>query len=50
MNPTIFLVTEVEVVTEVAAVDCSCRNNERDRFDGLVVVVETKGSIELDIM
>ena len=52
MNPTISLVTKVEVATKAAATEwsCGCRNNERDRSDGPLVVVETRGLVELDIM
>ena len=48
MNPTISLVTEVEVAIKVAAM--AAGNNRRDRSDGPSVMVEIRGSVELDIM
>ena len=45
MNPTIYLVTEVEVATEVVAAKTTQETGLMD-----CLMVETRGSIEIDIM
>ena len=50
MNPIVSLVTEVEVATEVAVVAGKTTEEIGLISDGPLVVVETRGSVGLDIM
>ena len=52
MKPTVSLVTEVEIGTEVTAMVgvAAAKNNGRDGSNGLSVMVEISRSIELEIM